>query len=179
MIFQKDKIVVRKLQEKDKVLLVKWLSNPVVLQYYEGRDRPHNLEMVNQHFYNRKNREVIGCIVEYDGVEVGYIQYYPLDEETKKTYGYSGITETIYGTDQFIGEEEYWNQGIGKLLVTSMIEFLVNQKKADRVVMDPQAWNKRAIACYEKCNLKKVKYLPKHELHEGEYRDCWIMEYKK
>ena len=43
---------------------------------------------------------------------------------------------------------------------------------------DPQAWNERAIRCYEKCGFKKVKLLPKHELHEGEYRDCWQIEYK-
>lgn len=47
------------------------------------------------------------------------------------------------------------------------------------VVMDPQTWNKRAIRCYEKCGIKKVKILPEHEFHEGRYRDCWLIEYKK
>lgn len=85
----------------------------------------------------------------------------------------------IYGTDQFIGETDYWNKGIGKLLLKSMIEYLVGQRHADKVVMNPQTWNERAIKCYEKCGFKKVKILPKNEFHEGEYRDCWLVEYNK
>lgn len=179
MILQKGKLLVRTLRDTDKQLLVKWLSDPKVLQYYEGRDRPHDLEMVNEHFYNRTDDQVTGCIVEYDGAEIGFIQFYSIDDAEKEEYGYTGLAETIYGTDQFIGETDYWNQGIGKILVASMVEFLINEKAADRVVMDPQACNKRAISCYEKCDFKKVKFLLEHEKHEGELRDCWVMEYKK
>ncbi len=44
---------------------------------------------------------------------------------------------TVYGTDRFIGETEYWNKGIGTLLVTSMGYYLIEYHKADRIVMDP------------------------------------------
>lgn len=81
--------------------------------------------------------------------------------------------------DQFIGETEYWNRGLGTHLVKSMVTFLVEQKHAELVVMDPQTWNERAIRCYEKCGFKKVTLLPKNELHEGEYRDCWLIEYQR
>nr|WP_306428723.1 GNAT family N-acetyltransferase [Robertmurraya siralis] len=110
---------------------------------------------------------------------MGYTQYYQLDNETRNLYGYVDVPDIIYGIDQFIGEIEYWNRGIGTLLVKSMVEFLVEQKQADRVVMDPQTSNKRAIRCYEKCGFERVKLLPKNELHEGEYRDCWLIEYIK
>ena len=116
-------------------------------------------------------------MVEYANKAIGYVQFYQLDDETKKEYGY--IHENVYGTDQFIGEVEYWNKGIGTLLVRAMTKFLIEHEKADRVVMDPQARNTRAIKCYEKCGFNKVKFLPKRELHEGEYQDCWLMEYHK
>ncbi|MCP1359317.1 GNAT family N-acetyltransferase [Aneurinibacillus migulanus] len=58
----------------------------------------------------------------------GYVQFYQLDDETKKEYGYPN--ETIYGTDQFIGEVEYWNKGPGTLFVTSMVKYLVEHKQA-------------------------------------------------
>ncbi len=45
--------------------------------------------------------------------------------------------------------------------------------------MDPQLRNTRAMKCYEKCGFKKIKILPKHELHEGVHQDCWLIEYKK
>lgn len=51
---------------------------------------------------------------------------------------------------QYYGGRAFWNRGIGQHL------------------MDPQAWNERAIACYEKCGFRKVKLLPQHEWHEGE-----------
>ncbi|WP_325063423.1 GNAT family N-acetyltransferase [Gracilibacillus salitolerans] len=79
--------------------------------------------------------------------------------------------------DQFIGEEKYWNKGIGTLLVSSMVAFLIKHKNPDRIDMDPQTTNTRALHCYEKCGFKKVRILSNHELHEGDYQDCWLMEY--
>lgn len=174
ILLQNGKLKVRRLEKEDNVLLAKWLSNPLVLEFYEGRDNPFDLEKVNEVFYAQEDNEV-KCIVEYEGKEIGYIQFYQVDDDTKKEYGY--LNENVYGTDQFIGEADYWNKGIGTLLVTSIMRFLIEQKHADRIVMDPQAQNKRAIKCYEKCGFKKVRLLPGRELHEGEYRDCWLIEY--
>ncbi|MFS1513760.1 GNAT family N-acetyltransferase [Chengkuizengella sp. SCS-71B] len=134
--------------------------------------------MVKRHFY-RYEQNVTRCIVEFEHVEIGYIQFYLLDEEEKKEYGYADNSRLIYGMDQFIGEISYWNKGIGKSLVNSMIHFLINRKNADVIAMDPQTWNVRAISCYEKCGFKKKKLLPDHEWHEGKKRDCWLMVYTK
>ncbi|MCM3005571.1 GNAT family N-acetyltransferase [Priestia koreensis] len=178
MLFQNQGLTVRTLEDKDDILLAKWLSDPSVLEFYEGRDNPFDLNKVREVFYD-ENDEEVKCIVEYKGNEIGYIQYYPLEDEEKKEYGYCYCGQNVYGTDQFIGETAYWNKGMGTLLVTSMIEFLLVQQKADRIVMDPQTRNERAIHCYEKCGFKKVRLLPKQELHEGIYQDCWLMEYHK
>jgi len=177
MILYKSKdLTVRELEKGDEALLVAWLSNPALLKFYEGRDRPHNLAMVREHFYN--DEDVVRCIVEYQGEPVGYIQFYLLDQDELVEYGYAGLDQVIYGTDQFIGEIGMWNHGIGAKMVRSMIKYLAEEKKANRVVMDPHVKNGRAIACYEKCGLKKVKLLKAHELHEGELRDSWLMEYR-
>lgn len=176
MLFQNGKLKVRELEAKDKYSIVKWLSDPSVLEYYEGRDNPFDLEKVHKKFYVDENN-LVRCMVEYDNMVIGYIQYYDLDDEEKTLYGYDGISESIYGMDQFIGEVDYWNRGIGTVLVKSMVAFLIEEKQVDKVVMDPQTWNERALACYEKCGFKKVKILPKNEYHEGEYRDCWLIEY--
>lgn len=175
LIYKINKITVRKLEKADERLLVSWLSDPRVLQFYEGRDRPHDLEMVREHFY--VDDDECRCIVEFDGKAIGYIQFYQLDKDARMEYGYLNPDEKVYGMDQFIGEIEYWDQGIGKKLVKSMVEHLTNHEKVDKVAMDPQTWNERAIACYEKCGFKKIKRLKEHEKHEGRYRDCWLMEY--
>jgi len=170
------RLFIRKLKWEDRHLLVKWLSTPEVLKFYEGRDRMFDLEKVESTFYLQKGHET-GCIVEYDGVPIGYVQFYKLDSNCKEDYGLIHSNEILYGMDQFIGEVDYWNKGIGTQLVTAMIDFLTTFEKAERILMDPQITNSRAIHCYEKCGFQKVKRLLKRELHEGEYRDCWLMEY--
>ncbi|WP_368901854.1 GNAT family N-acetyltransferase [Oceanobacillus oncorhynchi] len=176
MLFQNNKLTVRELTKEDNYLLAKWLSDPAVLQFYDGRDNPFDLEKVNEKFYPLQDN-VVRCIIAFDNIEIGYIQYYLLNVDTRKKYGYLNDNNVIYGIDQFIGETQYWDRGIGKLLIQSMVAYLMNTKHVNKVVMDPQAWNKRAIRCYEKSGFKKIKLLPCHELHEGEYRDCWLMEY--
>lgn len=176
-IIQNGSLKVRELQMKDNAFLVKWLSDPLVLKFYEGRDHPFDLERVNQIFYPPTERKV-RCIVEFEENAIGYIQFYQLNQEARQVYGYLNEDMVIYGMDQFIGETKYWNRGIGTVLIKSVVDDLVHQKYADMVVMDPQKWNERAIRCYEKCGFKKVKLLPKHECHEGEYRDSWLIEYR-
>ncbi|CAM4480299.1 GNAT family N-acetyltransferase [Paenibacillus tarimensis] len=177
ILFQSHRLIVRKLEVLDADLLVRWLTNPEVLQYYEGRDRPHNHAMVRESFLADDGE--MRCIVEYEEAPIGYIQYYELDQESRREYGYEGVSGKIYGMDQFIGEPDYWNKGIGKQLVTNMIRYLIDEENADKIVMDPQTWNTRALACYAQCGFVKVKLLPAHELHEGQLRDCWLLEYPK
>ena len=80
MIFKKNKLNIRQLKESDVPLLAKWLSNPKVLQYYEGRDNPFNDEKVKSIFFT-KDPSIQMCIVVYENIEIGYIQFYKLDDE--------------------------------------------------------------------------------------------------
>ncbi|MBE1553039.1 GNAT family N-acetyltransferase [Sporosarcina limicola] len=176
-IIKAGKLLVRILKEEDKYLLAKWLSDPEILQYYEGRDNPFYLEKVEKKFFKEED-DATRCLIEFNGEPIGYIQFYEVDAEEKLTYGYEDSTELIYGMDQFIGESDYWNKGVGTLLVSSMVKYLIEEKGAGCIVMDPQTWNGRAIRCYEKCGFEKVKLLQANEWHEGEYRDCWLIEYR-
>lgn len=176
MIFCKNgELIIRNLEHSDKALIEKWLSDNQVLKYYEGRNNPYDEAMVEAKFYNG-NTDETRCMIEYSKVPIGYIQFYPVSEEVYKEYGlnFQGI---IFGTDQFIGETKYWGRGIGKILMKSMVNFLAAEKSARKIILDPECWNERAVKCYEKCGFRKVKLLPKHEMHEGELRDCWLMEY--
>ncbi|MGR9049515.1 GNAT family N-acetyltransferase [Halobacillus faecis] len=176
MLFRNADLIVRKLVKEDDDVLAKWLSDPRVLEYDEGRDQPFNLSRIESDFVTLED-EKTQCLVLYKGVKIGYIQFYEFDKGMKNQYGYRD--PVVYGMDQFIGEVMYWNKGIGSLLVTSMVEYLLENKCVDRVVMDPQVRNERALSCYEKCGFRKVKRLPGHELHEGKFEDCWLMEIQK
>jgi len=174
--FENGKLTVRSLEHHDKNIIVKWFSDNEVLQYYEGRNCPQNEDMVEKNFYSEYINKT-RCIIEYSQNPIGYIQFYPINEEERKAYGYANFQGSIYGTDQFIGETEYWGQGIGKTLMKSIADFLIKKREVKKIVLDPQTWNQRAIKCYEKSGFIKVKLLSRHELHEGELRDCWLMEF--
>ncbi|MCJ8010520.1 acetyltransferase [Paenibacillus sp. KQZ6P-2] len=175
IILRQGDLAVRSLSVEDASLLLKWLSDPRVLEFYEGRDRPLDLEKVQEHFY-REDSDSVRNIILYRDEPIGYIQFYEVDAEERELYGYGESQERIFGMDQFIGEPGCWNQGIGTQLIQAMTAYLFGSLQADRIVMDPQTWNSRAIHVYEKCGFVKKKLLPKREWHEGAYRDCWLIE---
>ncbi|MEN1937944.1 GNAT family N-acetyltransferase [Paenibacillus sp. 102] len=178
MLFQKGELLIRYVIEDDANTISKWLTNPEVLQYYEGRDNLQSLEQVRKKFISYSISDVKRCLVEYAGKPIGYIQIYPVDSEWKNLYGYVE-NQNIWGMDQFIGEPTYWNRGIGTELVKAAITYIIDELEAEAIAMDPRVSNERAIHCYEKCGFQKVKILNEHELHEGNLEDCWMMEYKK
>jgi len=59
IVYKTDDLLVRTLETSDQELLVKWLSDPRVLEYYGGRDRPHDLELVKEIFYNMKSESTV------------------------------------------------------------------------------------------------------------------------
>jgi len=176
VLYQRNLLSVRLLRQEDAPLLVKWLSDPEVLAFYEGRDRPHDMEMVKTSFYSGDEDDT-RCIIQYDGYPIGYIQFYLIGEEERDEYGFNDFRGIIYGMDQFIGETGYWGRGIGTLLVQATVDYLIRERTADKIVMDPGVANARALHVYEKCGFRKKKLLPEHEMHEGRKVDCWLIEY--
>ena len=180
-LYQKDSISFRKMEDRlsDYKLLAKWLSDPAILEFYEGRDNPFDLEKVKEKYAHRTRGEsdVTPCIIEFENHAIGYIQYYKVDAEEYQVQDKIDLERysNPYGIDLFIGETNYWNKGIGTHIVKGMIDYLIENEKADVVFIDPQVNNKRAIKCYERCGFTTISVVEKRELHEGEYRDSLIM----
>ena len=170
-----DDLLVRIIGADDVKDLCRWLSDPVVLEFYEGRDRPLDPDRARRHYLTKQGTPVTACMVEWARRPIGFAQFYPLDGADKAAFGYDP-QERVFGMDQFIGEPARWNRGMGTRLVTAMVQYLGSAEGASRVVVDPHTDNARAIRCYEKSGFRKVRLLPAHELHEGRLRDCWLME---
>ena len=116
MLFQKEKLIVRELECSDKYILSKWLSDPEILQYYEGRDNPFDVEKVEQKFFEAE-ADATRCIIEFDEDQSVMSSFMKSMRMKDRTYGYGDSSEIIYGMDQFIGESTYWNKGVGTQLV--------------------------------------------------------------
>ncbi|MBD2296750.1 GNAT family N-acetyltransferase [Anabaena sphaerica FACHB-251] len=177
-----DEIKIRPMQDHkhDYLLMEKWRTDEKVLKFYGGRDYPYNLAKVIKTYKPRilGKEPLIPCIFSYQNIAIGYLQYYELNKLPQYIREMYSLEDTnhVYGIDLFIGETQYWNQGIGTKVLSSAIDYIFSQLPAVKIVIDPHVKNFRAIRCYEKCGFVKVKLLPCHDLLEGKYQDCWLME---
>lgn len=171
---QSGPVALRPLRPSDAPLLLRWLTDLRVLEYWEGPHTVFTPERIQEDFFVDE-WNASRCVIEYGGQPVGYIQAYQLDEEMFGEYEYPCTDRKAFGIDQFIGEPELWGKGVGRQFVQLICQHLHTHAGAQAVVLDPHAGNERAIRCYEACGFRKVKLLPKHELHDGVLVDCWLM----
>lgn len=183
MLLQEGDLMIRDLRAADEGALLRWLTDPAVLEFYEGRDKAFTPELVREHFYDDSDQNMHRCIIEQNGNPIGYLQYYLLwNEEDFDAYDVEtesvSVERPVFAMDQFIGEPRLWGQGLGRRFVGMMQRHLAGKENAFAILLDPRADNERAIRCYEACGFRKVKLLPEHELHEGVEADCWLMRWE-
>ena len=176
IIFENFKI--RELIEKDFSFMLSWLTDKRVLEFYGGRDLHYTFDALKKHYEELFEDDGFRVILEYNDLPIGYGQIYKVVGELYDDYCYPKNCDIVYAMDQFIGEPEYWNKGIGTKYIKQICEFLKQNKKANVVIMDPHKDNSRAIRAYQKCGFQIIGELPQHELFEGKKVDCWLMECK-
>ncbi len=172
---ENDQIRIRDFKRADFPLMLKWLTDDRVLEFYEGRDVQFNMETLAEHFLE-EIPDGFRMIIEYNDQAVGYGQAYQLSGEMFEEYDYNDDGRVVFAMDQFIGEPDYWNRGIGSEFLKMMASYLKTSKGAACILLDPHQNNHRAIRAYEKAGFRIIKPLPKHELFEGKKEDCWLME---
>jgi len=166
--------------EEDLARMHRWLNDPEVLAYWDGRDNPYSLERVRANFppQTDEDKGERRCFAELSGEPIGYVQFYPLDAQTLELYGVPE-QEPGYGIDLFLAGEAVRGRGIGTRLMTGLLRYLFEAQAARVVCIDPQTWNARAIGCYLKCGFEPVKVLEGHEWHEGAWRDNLILRLRR
>ena len=172
------KFLTQNVYDYDYELMLKWLSKPLVTKFYGGRDKEYTLDYIKSRYSEPWDDEILRLIIKYGDRSVGYGQIYKLYDELYEKYHYPKTDEIIYGMDLFIGEPQSWNMGIGTEFIRQALKWLKDNRSVDAVILDPHSNNLRAIRCFEKVGFRKIKDLPKHELHEGRYEDCVLMEYR-
>ena len=166
-------IYLRKMNYDDIGMMVKWLSDKKVLEFYE--ESPSDLEMVMEKYGPRieGKHNVTPCMVEYKNQPIGYIQFYKIQRADLKKYGYP-LNQVIYGIDQFIGHTDLWGKGIGTSMIQLMLNYLSSQG-IYQIVLEVKRYNDRAIRCYVKCGFKKIKDLNNElDLMECVLNGCFI-----
>ena len=131
----------RPLTANDFPILLKWLSRNHVKQWWDDGD--DTLEKVARH-YGAADETARFVLVEANNESekpIGYFQYY-------------FAAENSIGIDQFIGEEDYLNRGVGTRAIKMFIELIKRKHAPQTIILDPSPENKRAIRCYEKVGFR-------------------------
>lgn len=172
-------LVVRPFRDaaSDYEMLTRWLQDPLVLEFYGGRDQRFSLSIVQAQFAPKVMAACgkVPCLIEFLKRPVGYLQFCLILPDEAKEYGYPA-DERIFGVDLFIGATELFGCGLGRRSLRCILTYLFTELGAQRVILDPHVDNIRAIRSYTAAGFHKVKLLPRHELHEGRLVDCWLME---
>lgn len=173
--FMKDKeLALRLIRDdlRDYQLIYKWYQIKDVYTSFE--QRPLSLDEVKQKY---KTRTLASSLIPvfmilYAGKPIGIIQYQLVSAENKELYGLT--IPDVYEIDIFIGETAFFNKGIGRRSVNLLAEYLIQQKKANLLVMCPLKSNERAIKCYQNCGFQIKKEL-KLEDTVGKLKDYVLM----
>lgn len=162
--------------DRDDGLLAGWLSDRRVLEWFEGRDRPHDRQMIRANYGPEAlaAAQVQAAIFSDNGWPLGYLRWYPMSTVVDE-YDWRDDPTDVWAADIFIGDPNRWGRGLGSAALALLVEHLMVAERARRVVVDPWVGNARAIRAYEKIGFRTVGIHRGHELFEGERRDCWLM----
>ncbi len=101
-----------------------------------------------------------------DGKFIGNCMYYDLDSVNMEAE--LGIV---------LGDRDYWGNAYGYDAVTTLLEYMFNEKKLRRVYLHTLEWNKRAHRCFEKCGfvpVRPVRRLSHDFILMEVFRDDWL-----
>lgn len=79
-----------------------------------------------------------------EGEHIGNCSYYNYDEARRETE--LGI---------MIGNRDYWNGGYGTDAVATLVDYIFNNTKLNRIYLKTLDWNDRARKCFQKCGFNK------------------------
>ena len=84
-------------------------------------------------------------VISYLGMDIGTI--WIEKEKNIKESGRLGV---------LIGDNNYWNKGIGTIAIEKAIEISKEKLKIKTIYINVRTNNPRAISCYKKCGFKKM-----------------------
>jgi RimJ/RimL family protein N-acetyltransferase len=80
-----------------------------------------------------------------DGEHIGNCVYYNTNTSESRTE--MGI---------MIGNRDFWNQGYGSEIVNTLLDYIFNNLKINRIYLTTLVWNTRAQKCFRKSGFKEA-----------------------
>lgn len=130
----------------------------------DPRDCPPLTEAEVEQWYTRLCQEPLQWVIEYDGRCIGEVR---LDSVEK------GNRSARYAIGIF--DPAYWSRGLGTEATRLVLQFAFVELKLHRVDLRVLAFNKWAIACYEKCGFVREGVVREGALIGGEWQSDVLM----
>lgn len=160
------KITFIPLQNKHFALLQHWLNTEEVAMWW-SKDKAWTHAEIEEKYLSYVQgykmmdgvrKPIHAFIIECANKPIGYIQYYDVNDFERDGYDLPKTSEKMAAIDLFIGEQNYINKNLGKVIINQFVEnYIQNQFKACYV--DPDTANTTAIRTYEKSGFTVVKQL--------------------
>ena len=141
------------LQESDLNLLCKWLNEPHVKEWWD--DHLTDEEIKSKYKKRIGDNVIVPFIVFLNDKPIGFIQYYHANKVGDEWW--PNEVEGTIGIDQFIGEKDLINRGIGTKMIHAFIDYLFRDSDIKKIITDVDPKNLRAFRCYEKVGFMFVK----------------------
>ena len=158
-------ITLKPLKEEDFSLFRKWIEKEYIYKRFcpDGEEQKQDWlnEVENKDGkYNHFNH----FIVYYKDVKIGYCLYLDMYFEQaylQKNYGISVDENSVFEIGYLIGEEEYLNKGIGKIIIKKLEEKII-EIGGKEILADPNPKNIPSINVLLSNGFVKIK--------DGDYR---------
>lgn len=152
---------------EDRAQLLEWLSNPTVVRLAWNEEAPWDMSKIQEHFFADLENEdgETRCFIELKGEPIGYVQYYPVTEDSYRftpsvTFG---LVDGGYGMDMLIGYPGLWSKGVGARTVGMIAEHLYDEKGVSLLCADPEASNVRSVSFWKKAGFEQVGSIPGYD----------------
>lgn len=133
----------RLLGDSDIPLVERWLNKEHVKRWYEI---PHLGVTIDDWMTEIKERNgkyqwLTHLIVVWQGCPIGLCQYYKCVDSSDEDFGTLSLTGS-YGIDYLIGEEDYIGKGLGKRMISLLVDKIFSFQDAQIVTADIDKDNK-------------------------------------
>ena len=154
-----ERVVLRPLRSEDEPALAAMFAIPAIADAWPG-DNLGRLES------RLEDDDVVGMVVELEGRVIGFIQFY---EEDDANYRHAGIDVALH--------PDWCGHGLGTDAVRTLARHLFAALGHHRLVIDPRATNRRAIASYRKVGFRDVGIMRRYEKgNDGTWHDGLLMD---
>lgn len=164
-----NRIMLREYRREDLEYMRTWVNDPEVTKSLsEQFIYPHSMD---------KTESYLESMLEGTADQIGFVI---ADKETEEYIGQIDLFRTswIHRSTEMgivIGNKDVQSKGYGADAIQTLQRFLFMELNMNRLQLDVNDDNDRAIRCYRKCGFKEEGRLRQRRFVNGEYRDIIIM----